>query len=172
MVFMQNAEPFRCGNMNTLILGFGNEILTDDGIGIRLVRDLSQRYTDPAVQFDIACCGGLEIMELIRDFKKVVFIDAIRTRSGNPGDVYYFKPSDFRETMHLSNLHDINFLTALKLGNSLGLDLPDDLHIIAVEVIEDMEFSEEFTPPLKERYPLILEEVLSLVKQIIIFPDN
>ena len=145
----------------------GNDILTDDGLGPRIVRDLAQMIDGPIVQFETACSGGLEIMEYIQGYEKVVFIDAIRTRDGKPGDVYYFVPSDFRETSHLSSLHDVDFLTALKLGNTLNLGLPADLHIIAVEIIEDMEFSEEFTPPLKERYPAILEEVFAIVKRVI-----
>ncbi|MGA2407107.1 MAG: hydrogenase maturation protease [Bacteroidales bacterium] len=153
-------------NKKTLILGLGNNILTDDGIGSRLVCDLAQMIDDLDVHYNTACCGGLEIIEYIKGYEQVVFIDAIRTPEGRPGDVFYFIPSDFRETSHLSSLHDISFLTALKLGNSLNLGLPTDLHIIAVEIIEDMEFSEEFTPPLKERYPRILEEVFALVKRI------
>ena len=145
----------------------GNDILTDDGIGPRLVRDLTQMNIGPNVRFNVACCGGLEIMEYIKGYDKVIFIDAIHTRDGKPGDVYCFIPSDFRETSHLSNLHDIYFLTALKLGNKLELDLPVDLHIIAVEILEDMEFSEELTLPLRKEYPRILKKVLSLVKKII-----
>lgn len=155
-------------NKKTLILGLGNDILTDDGIGPRLVRDLAQMIDNLNVQFETACTGGLEIMEYIQGYEKVVFIDAIRTRDGKPGDVDYFIPSDFRETSHLSSLHDVDFLTALKLGNTLNLGLPADLHIIAVEIIEDMEFSEEFTPPLKEKYPDILEEVCATVRRIIV----
>jgi hydrogenase maturation protease len=154
-------------NKKTLILGLGNNILTDDGIGPRLVYDLAQMINNPNVNFDTASCGGLEIMEYIKDYEKVVFIDSIRNRNGKPGDVYYFLPSDFKETSHLSSLHDVNFLTALELGNSLNLGMPVDLHIIAVEIIEDMEFSEEFTPPLKEKYYEILEDVFALVKQAI-----
>jgi hydrogenase maturation protease len=154
-------------NKKTLIMGLGNNILTDDGIGPRLVCDLAQMINNPNIQFDTASCGGLEIMEYIRGYEKVVFIDSIRNRNGKPGDVYYFMPSDFRETTNLSNLHDINFLTALELGNSLSLDLPVDLHIIAVEIIEDMEFSEEFTPLLKEKYPGILENVFAFVMQVV-----
>jgi len=45
--------------------------------------------------------------------------------------------------------------------------LPEDLHIIAVEILEDMEFSEELTTPLKRAYPLILKEVYSLIEKII-----
>jgi hydrogenase maturation protease len=153
-------------NKKTLILGLGNTILTDDGIGSRLVGDLARMTGDRSIQYNTACCGGLEIIEYIRGYEQVIFIDAIRTLKGRPGDVYYFIPSDFRETSHLSSLHDISFLTALKLGNTLKLDLPADLHIIAVEIVEDMEFSEEFTPPLKEKYPGILEEVFALVMRI------
>jgi hydrogenase maturation protease len=152
----------------TLILGIGNNILTDDGIGFRLIGDLRKMISEPDVYYETACCGGLELVEYIKDFKQVVFIDAIRTKEGKPGDVFYFVPSDFRETMHLSSLHDVSFLTALKLGQTLNLDLPNDLHIIAIEIIEDMEFSEEFTPLIKEKYPQILEKVLKTVKQIIV----
>lgn len=150
----------------TLILGLGNDILTDDGIGPRLVRDLSEITDNPDIHFDIACCGGLEIMEYIKDFDRVVFIDAIRTKDGKPGDVYYFAPSDFRETSHLSSIHDVYFLTALKLGDTLEMNLPDDLHIIGVEIVEDLEFSEEFTFSLKEKYPGVLEEVKNFVQQL------
>jgi len=145
----------------------GNDILMDDGIGPRLVHDLASMLENPEIQFDVACCGGLEIMEVIKGFDKVLFIDAIRTKNGKPGDIYYFQPSDFQETLHLSSLHDIGFLTALRLGNSLDLCLPADLHIIAIEIIEDMEFSEELTPELQEKYPRIKKEVADLIKQII-----
>ena len=155
-------------NKKTLILGIGNNILTDDGIGSRLVNDLSKQIHDPEVHYDTACCGGLEIVEYIKDYERVIFIDAIRTLEGSPGDVYYFIPSDFQETSHLSSLHDVSFLTALKLGQTLNLGLPNDLHIIAVEIIEDLEFSEELTWQLKERYPEILERVLEIVKLIIV----
>jgi len=154
-------------NKKILILGLGNNILTDDGIGPRLVCDLAQMINNPDVQFDTASCGGLEIMEYIKSYEKVVFIDAIRNRNAKPGDVYYFIPSDFRETSHLSSLHDVNFLTALELGKIINLDLPADLHIIAVEIIEDMVFSEEFTPPLKEKYHAILENVFAIVSRVI-----
>jgi hydrogenase maturation protease len=149
-----------------LVLGMGNDILTDDGIGPRLASDLPGMITNSNISFNTACCGGLEIIEYIKGYEKVIIIDAIRTKDGKPGDVNYFKLSDFRETSHLSNLHDITFLTALNLGASLDMGLPADLNIIAVEIIEDREFSEEFTIPLKERYPEILNKTLKIINSI------
>jgi len=151
----------------TLILGLGNDILTDDGIGPRIVRSLSGSYNYPSVSFQYATSGGLEIMELISGYDTVIFIDGIRTSSGVPGDVYYYQPADFRETLHLSNLHDISFLTAIRLGEALQMNLPDDLHIIAIEIVEDMEFGEKLTPELDEKYPLILKKIDELLCQIL-----
>ena len=154
-------------NKKVLILGLGNEILSDDGIGPRIVRELSEKYQRSNIRYEIVCCGGLDIVELIRDYEKVILVDAIKTSGGIPGDVYFFKPSEFKETLHLSGLHDINFITALRLSENLDQKLPVDLHIIAIEIIEDMEFSEELTMPLKEAYPSILENVSSSIKKIL-----
>jgi hypothetical protein len=60
----------------------------------------------------------------------------------------------------------IYFTTALHLGNILELDLPSDLHIIAVEIIEDRELSERLSPALQKMYPEILEKVTFLIRQI------
>jgi hydrogenase maturation protease len=155
-----------------LILGLGNEILSDDGIGPRLVKDLAEKNNEENIEFITSCCGGLEIMEYIRGYPRVIFIDAIRTLDGKPGNIFHFVPSDFRETSNLSNLHDVNFITALHMGEILELDLPSDLHIIAVEIIEDREFSESLTPTLERIYPEILEKVESWIRQIIGYPGN
>lgn len=151
---------------STLVLGMGNDILMDDGIGPRLLHDIAPMLENPRLQFDVACCGGFEIMQVIKGFDKVLFIDAIRTKNGKPGDIYYFNPSDLQETLHHSSLHDVGFLTALHLGNSLDLHLPTDLHIVAIEIVEDMEFSEDLTPELQEKYPKIKKEVADLIEQI------
>lgn len=150
----------------TLILGLGNDILSDDRIGPELVNDLSEILDNPGIKFETASSGGLELMETIKDFKKVIIIDAIHTRDGKPGNVYYFRPSDFQETSHLSSLHDVDFLTAIKLGDKIGMNLTDDLHVIAVEILEDREFSEELTADLRQKYLSILKEVVTIVKGI------
>lgn len=151
---------------SVLILGLGNEILSDDGIGPRLVRALSGIIRNEHILFESAGCGGLEIMEHIRGFKTVIIIDAIRSSGGRPGDVYHFLPDNFHETSNLSNLHDVSFLTTLRLGDILGLDLPHEIHIIAVEIVEDREFGEEFTPEIKERFQEIFDDVVAIVKRI------
>lgn len=151
----------------TLILGLGNDILTDDGIGIKLCHEMQKYFSADEIDFETASLGGLEILEFIKDYETVIFIDAIKTRDGIPGTVYYFQPSDFKETSNLSNLHDVSFLTALEIGKKLNMKIPGNMHIIAVEIVEDLTFSEEFTPEVQEKYPEIIVQVRGLVHKII-----
>ncbi|MEI7662544.1 MAG: hydrogenase maturation protease [Bacteroidota bacterium] len=155
----------------TLILGIGNEILTDDAIGLRLVDDLQACCCSPRLVFEKATVGGLEILELIKGYKAVLFLDAIKTVNGTPGDVYRMSFSDFADTLHLSNLHDVGFIEAIRLGEALGLSLPETLLIFAVEIVEDRVFSSEFTPAIESRYPRILMEAERFLRQAL-FPSK
>ncbi len=154
-----------------LILGIGNDILKDDGIGPKVVKDLKTKCLPGNLTFETCAMGGLEVLELIRDYHTVLIIDAIRTKDGNPGDVYYFRPSDFRETMHLSNLHDVNFITAIELAKRIKLSIPEHIHIIAVEIVEDMEFGRSLSPELEEKYPEILAKSLNYAQSILVPAD-
>jgi len=154
-------------NKRILILGLGNDILTDDGIGIKLCREMQKYFSPDKTDFETASLGGLEILEFIKDYETVIFIDAIKTHDGVPGAVYYFQPSDFRETSNLSNLHDVSFLTALEIGKKLKMKIPGSMHIIALEIVEDLTFSEEFTPEVQEKYPEIIVQVRDLIQRII-----
>lgn len=142
-----------------MILGVGNDILSDDAIGPKTVQALKQDHFIPDVTYETAALGGLELVELMNGYDLVIFIDAIKTKDGVPGDVYEYTPDDFQETLHLTNLHDINFLTALKLGDKVGLTTPERVQILAVEIIEDEVFSNDFTPPLAKRFPEIVLEI-------------
>ncbi|MGD0712376.1 MAG: hydrogenase maturation protease [Bacteroidales bacterium] len=145
----------------------GNDILTDDGIGIKITKVLEKKFPFPNIIYDTLSLGGLEIIEYIRDFKMVILIDAIKTLNGIPGTVYQFVPEDFKETSHLSNVHDVSFLTSLKLAKELDIPTPEEVHIIAIEIVEDMVFSNDFTPQVQARYPEILEEVSEIVKELL-----
>jgi hydrogenase maturation protease len=146
-----------------LIVGIGNDILTDDGIGPRLVRDLDDIRFTPEVAFAEATLGGMELLDLVKDYHEVIFIDALKTGMTAPGTVRQFVPEDFEETLHLSNIHDLDFLTALELGRRTGMQVPASVSIIAIEIVEDRVFSREFSPEIQAAYPEILKTVRELL---------
>ena len=155
-----------------LVMGIGNDILTDDGIGPKLVGDLTKMDLPAEVTFKTAAVGGLELLEIVSGYSRIFMIDAIRTAGGRPGSVHFLSPDDFRKTMHISNFHDINFLTALELGNRLNYQLPSEIMIIAVEIAEDLEFNEELSPALQKRYPEILSKVHKFLLEALLFQKS
>ena len=152
-----------------LVLGVGNEILTDDGIGPRLVDEMKSFLGSDYYDFEKINLGGLEVLEFIKDYREVIIFDAIKTKDGRPGEVYLLTPDDFTETCHLSNFHDVSFLTALKLGEKLDMQLPEIIIIIAVEIVEDTVFGSSLSPRLVEKYNGIIKEVKTILH---ILEDN
>lgn len=150
-----------------LIHGIGNEILTDDGIGPKLVKRLKGNLSKKDIDFETASLGGLELLEYIQGYHTVIFIDAIRTRDGIPGTVYQLSPENFNKTIHLSSVHDVSFLTSVALGKKLGLNMPQFIHIIAVEIVEDRIFDDNFSPPIQEKYEEIYNEVKEITERIL-----
>lgn len=141
----------------------GNPILTDDAIGVRLAQALATRFRSvPGLSIREECSvGGLNLIEVFAGYDRLIVLDAIRTIGGVPGSWYHFDGTRLRETMHLDNIHDANFATALELGRRMGISLPpdDQIHILAVEVQDDATFCEKMTPPLEAAFPSLLEQI-------------
>jgi hydrogenase maturation protease len=152
-------------DQSLLILGIGNRILSDDGIGIRLIEDLQDEFKHPLVHFKTACAGGLEIVEMMQNYNDVLIFDAIKTHGGEPGKIYHFTVEDFKETLHISSFHDISFLIALQFMKRSGLSVPENIRILAVEILEDSYFSEEFSGEIQEQYETIRNKVRAFVRE-------
>jgi len=150
-----------------LILGIGNDILSDDGIGPKIVQALKKDVDRENISFMTAASGGLDILELIKDYHKVIIIDAIKTKDGIPGTIYYLTPANFKETLHISSFHDVSFLTALKVADKLDIPVPQQIDIIAIEIVEDLTFSSEFSKAIADKYEVIYKEILDSVTEMI-----
>jgi len=154
-----------------LLLGMGNPILSDDAVGVRLVRDFRARLAalDGLDIVEECSVGGLNLLDIIEGYSRVIVVDSIKTQGGVPGTWYYFTADRLRETMNLTNVHDTNFITALELGRRLGMILPEDkeTHIFAVEIIDNLNFSEEMSEPLEKTYPTFMEEIFRQISYLV-----
>ena len=150
-----------------LILGLGSDVLMDDGIGTKLMWHLEKTLCDTRIKFETNLVGGMDIIELIRDFDKVIILDAIKTPDGIPGTIYFFNKDNFRETLHLSVVHDITFLTALKLAEKLCVKITDKIAIIAIEAEEYLTLGDQFSYKVQAKYEQIKNEVETMVKEFI-----
>ena len=152
-----------------LVLGIGNDILTDDAIGPKLVKRLKADSKVDGALFETAAVGGMQVLDFMGGFKRAIIIDAIRTDGGTPGDVYHLTPDNFKETLHLSSFHDMNFLVALEFAKKMEIDIPAQIDIIAIEIVEDLTFSNDFSPSIEKKYNEIYLQVAILVEKLLAF---
>ncbi len=146
--------------MKTLILGMGSPILSDDGVGIWVAKALEGRLNQQEITVMETSMAGLNLLDLLVNFDRAIIIDAIQTVGGKVGQIYRLEPEALVATRHAASPHDVNFATALELGNRLGLALPQQIIIFAIEVEDVTTFSEECTPEVERAIPVCVEKVI------------
>jgi len=140
--------------MKTLVLGLGNPIVSDDGVGIRVAQQVQGMVDQREVTVEETCLSGLGLLDILTGYDKAIIIDAIQTAEGKAGQIYRLEPEAFNATRNVCSTHDVNFITALELGNRLGMALPRQISIFAIEVTDTSTFSEECTPGVREAIPV------------------
>ncbi|MCL4368143.1 MAG: hydrogenase maturation protease [Actinobacteria bacterium] len=152
--------------MRTLVLGLGNEILGDDSVGLRVVRELrAQLPPDTPVEVSEDTHGGLRLMERMIGYERAIIVDAIRTGSP-PGTLQWLSPGGI-PTQRSASTHDVNLPTALSLGRQASALLPIDanIHILAIEAAHVDHFTEVLSREVEEAVPRAVAEILALLEQ-------
>jgi hydrogenase maturation protease len=151
--------------MKTLVLGLGNPLLSDDGVGIRVAHEVADQVKSPQVTISETNVAGLGLLDSIVGYDKVIIIDAIQTEKGQAGQIYRMGSEDFSLTKHFSSPHQVNLATALELGKMLGLAMPREIAIFAVEAKDVSTFSEGCTPEVEQVIPEVVAMVLEELKE-------
>lgn len=159
--------------MKTLVVGLGNPILTDDGVGVKVAYEVEKAIAAEPVEnagvgdIDVieACAGGLRLMELLIGYDRLVLIDAFSAGNGHaPGTIHRLSYDDLRDispTQHSSCAHDTSLVTALEMGRTLDLKLPTVISIYGIEVENILDFGDEPTPAVAAAIPNAAAAVLS-----------
>ena len=158
------AKIFRI-YVRVLILGVGNPILSDDGVGIHVARNLKNENI-PGVEVEELAASGLELLDMILGFDKVIIIDAIQTASGKPGDIHVLDERDFEKSVHGSSPHGVNIATALALGRKIAPEkMPKVVVFIAVEAEDLINVNEQLTPKVEAALPRVVKKVEEEIKR-------
>ena len=163
----------------TLVLGLGNPILGDDGVGWRVVEEIEALLDARAPGAGVECCpggdrvevdrlslGGLRLMERLIGYERAILVDATATGDGPPGTVRCLRLDDLpdRGRDRLASAHDSSLSAALVLGRALGSTLPGAPWIVAVEADLDVEVTDELSPAVADAVPRAAAEVLRLLQ--------
>ena len=144
--------------MKTIVLGLGNTILSDDGVGVYVARALREELAGAAdvVEAELA---GLDLLEMLAGYERAVIIDAIELDGEDPGSVFRLAPDDLKITPRLASFHDIDIVTALALGERLGIEMPFEVVIYAVQVEDALTIGERCLPAVAAVMPSLVSEI-------------
>ena len=154
----------------TVVIGVGNLLLKDDGIGVHVINELEKCELPPDVEIYDGGTGGFKLTDLMQDAERVIFIDAVDTEM-LPGTITTFKSEDVRSvySMKKYSLHDTNLLEVIKTVEIL--DNPPEVIIIGVQP-ETIDYGMELSIKLKDSMPDIIDTVLNLLLVTKLKPGN
>lgn len=152
--------------MKLLVIGLGNPILGDDGVGWRIAETVQNHPDLPdGVEIDFLAVGGISLMERLIGYDRAILIDAIVTHQHEIGTVLSLNLDELpdRDIGHLGSPHDTTIQDALKMGRSLGANLPSSIDLVVVESQNIFDFSEELSPAVSAAVPQATQQVLQLI---------
>ncbi|MFH1370205.1 MAG: HyaD/HybD family hydrogenase maturation endopeptidase [Planctomycetota bacterium] len=144
---------------DTVVIGLGNLLLSDEGIGIHLVRRLSDRQDKfPKVDFLDAGSAGMNLLHLIANRKKAIIIDCAKM-GAKPGIMLRFTPDEVQSVKKLSqySLHEADILQVIKLSEQLG-ECPQEIVFFGIEP-EKLEPGQELSETLSVKIADYVETI-------------
>jgi len=151
--------------MKTIIIGLGNTVLSDDGAGVFVARLLSERFGSADVSVIETESAGMNLMEMLNGFDRAFLIDAILLNAEDAGTVFRLRADDLQITPRLSSCHDIDIVTALELGKQLGLHMPGEVTVFAIQGDDMKTLQEGCTPNVEGCLLPLADEIEALVKE-------
>lgn len=151
--------------MKTIIVGLGNPILGDDGVGWKVAEEVKKRLSsDLPVAIELLSLGGISLMERLIGYEHAILIDAIASDQ-EPGSIITLKLSELPDysALHTTSVHDTTLQNALKLGKAMGADLPDQVTVVGIATNQVYDFGEELSPPVAKAISKAAQIVIELL---------
>lgn len=156
----QNQGP---GVPPLLIMGLGNVLLKDEGVGIHVIQRLQQIPLPPHLEIIEGGTLGIDLLWYLLGRKKVILIDAVQAGE-KPGTIFRFCPEDIQQVCREENfsLHQLGLFDALNIAKLLNQPLPE-IVIIAIQpknITQGMEISQEIEASMPVLIDMVLKEIV------------
>ena len=147
-----------------LVLGIGNPLMMDEGIGVRVVETLMATLEfPPNVTLVDAGTMGMSILGLFRDCDYMLVIDAMKGTGEPPGTVVRLSAEELAPNQVMHSLHDLRFVDVLGASEVMGCR--PEAECIGVQVADMSEIRIGLTPELEAAVPAAVEAVLAVLAE-------
>ncbi|MEW6001341.1 MAG: HyaD/HybD family hydrogenase maturation endopeptidase [Nitrospirota bacterium] len=145
-----------------VILGVGNLILSDEGVGVHVVNELTKMSLPPGVLIIEGGTDGFRLLNVITEADRLIVIDAVKCGAA-PGSIYRFNVDDVRScpSGFKTSVHQIGILEVIDLSGLIGKT--PKTTVIGIEP-KSLEMGMELSPEVKARIPRVIELVLEEIK--------
>ena len=153
--------------MKGLVLGLGNDILSDDGVGLVVTRRLRESFKDAEhIDFIETNEMGLSLLDFLEGYDWAVIVDSIITGEKDPGTLYVFDRDTFIHPRAV-NPHHMGLDEILDMAEKMNISMPSVLQVVAMEVKDPFSFGEELTPEVEKAVPRFISEIRAIIENIL-----
>lgn len=149
-----------------VVLGVGNILLTDEGVGVRIVQELEKRFTFPDdVRLVDGGTQGLWLMSTIEQAEHLIVVDTV-LGPGEPGALYRLEREDLPSNLRVkTSAHDSDLIEALNLCKMIDLE-PKTVVVLGVHPLDIVSQGLELTPTVEARVEDLVSGVLDELKKL------
>jgi len=152
----------------TVVLGLGNPVLSDDGVGLAVAAELQRLLAEAPVRgVDVLATtrAGFELIDILRGYARAILVDCIVLPDPQPGRVCRLTVEDVSGCARLVSAHEISVGTALRLAEQMGIPMPVEVEIIAVEAGDASTIAEGLTPAVQTTVDPLAREIYEGLKR-------
>ncbi|MGQ9788733.1 MAG: hydrogenase maturation protease [Candidatus Hadarchaeaceae archaeon] len=146
-----------------LVVGLGNMLFKDEGVGVKCVELLREMDLGSDVKIVDGATLGLDLLEEIKGFDRVVLIDAV-DMGREPGYLVSFRAEELLKIVggKKFSLHEINLVDVIQLGKQLGYEL-DKVRIVGIQP-KEVGWGDRLSEVIEKKLPELVGRVLSELK--------
>jgi len=159
------------GEKRILVLGIGNILMKDEGVGCRVVEELQRHYEFPD-NVSVVDSGtmGMVLLDLMRRHDFTLVVDGVDNTGYPPGTVVRMSPEDIASNQIMHSLHDVRFVDVLEAAKLIGLEIEGHVVGVQVEDIAPVDLVIGLSDSVEEALETAIDAVLTVLAEQGIFP--
>jgi len=155
-------------NSKPIVIGVGNVLLSDEGVGIHIVRQLKKRDISKLVEIHEIGTSSFELLNVIEGNSLVIIVDAVRmdNKPGTVKNINLVIEDDISLLPQFTSLHQLDLISTLKMAKGV-IDLPKKIVLIGIEP-SSLETGIELSKLVEAAIPKAISEIMKTLDKMIL----